>query len=125
MGGEEGLGLVRTVGPCAQRIVAVMPFAIATVSDALSNNWHEITERFERPAKQARSVLFHTISSLIAMFKQSENIAIAHFVGARAAACYESCGRYKVQSSCHFHLCMRKVPMGNLAQLCMNYVYVL
>ena len=38
----QGSGLVRTVGPCAQRRVALMPRAIATARDA-----------FERPAKQA------------------------------------------------------------------------
>ena len=43
----QGPGLVRTVGPCAQRRVALMPRAIATARDALS------IARFERPAKQA------------------------------------------------------------------------
>ena len=46
-------GLVRTVGPCAQRRVALMPRAIATARDALSNDRHESATRFE---KQARSV---------------------------------------------------------------------
>ena len=32
----QGSGLVRTVGPCAQRRVALMPRAIATARDALS-----------------------------------------------------------------------------------------
>ena len=63
----QGSGLVRTVGPCAQRRVTLMPQAIATARDALSN------VRFKRPAKQAlvlateprakqevRSVLCHT-----------------------------------------------------------------
>ena len=49
----QGSGLVRTVGPCAQRRVALMPRAIATARDALSNNQHESTVRFEKPAKQA------------------------------------------------------------------------
>ena len=40
----QGSGLVTTVGPCAQRRVALMPQAIA------SNNWRA---HFERPAKQA------------------------------------------------------------------------
>ena len=35
----QGSGLVRTVGPCAQRRVALMPRAIATARDALSNDW--------------------------------------------------------------------------------------
>ena len=44
--------LVRTVGPCycAQRRVALMPQAIARVR---SNDRHESTTRFERPAEQA------------------------------------------------------------------------
>ena len=49
----QGSGLVRTVGPCAQRRVALMPRAIATARDALSNDWRESAARFERPAKQA------------------------------------------------------------------------
>ena len=48
----QGSGLVRTVGLCAQRRVALMPRAIATARDALSNDWHESATRFERPAKQ-------------------------------------------------------------------------
>ena len=44
---KQGTGLVRTVGPCAQRRVALMPRAIATARDASSNN------RRETPAKQA------------------------------------------------------------------------
>ena len=48
----QGSGLVRTVGPCAQRRVALMPRAIATARDALSNDRHESAARFERPAKQ-------------------------------------------------------------------------
>ena len=34
----QGSGLVRTVGPCAQRSVALVPWAIATARDALSND---------------------------------------------------------------------------------------
>ena len=49
----QGSRLVRTVGPCAQRRVALMPRAIATARDALWNNWCESAARFERPAKQA------------------------------------------------------------------------
>ena len=49
----QGSGLVRTVGPCAQRRVALMPRAIATARDALSNDQRESAARFERPAKQA------------------------------------------------------------------------
>ena len=69
----QGSGLVSTVGPCAQRGVALMPRAIATARDALSNDRRESAARFERPAKQAlalateprakreaRSVLCHT-----------------------------------------------------------------
>ena len=49
----QGSGLVRTVGPCAQRRVALMPRAIAIARDVLSNNWRKNAARFERPAKQA------------------------------------------------------------------------
>ena len=46
-------GLVRTVGPCAQSRVALMPRAIATASDALSiERSARSAARFERPAKQ-------------------------------------------------------------------------
>ena len=69
----QGTGLVRTVGRCAQRSVALMPWVIATARDALSNDWRKSAARFKRPAKQAlalatepqakreaRSVLCHT-----------------------------------------------------------------
>ena len=48
----QGSGLVRTVGPCAQRKVALMPWAIATVRDVFcrSNDRRESATRFERPA---------------------------------------------------------------------------
>ena len=49
----QGSGLVRTVGPCAQRRVALMPRAIATARDALLNDRRKSAARFERPAKQA------------------------------------------------------------------------
>ena len=69
----QGSVLVRTVGSCAQRRVALMPQAIATARDALSNDQCESAARFERAAKQVqalateprvkrevRSVLCHT-----------------------------------------------------------------
>ena len=69
----QGSGLVRTVGPCAQRRVALMPRAIATGRDALSKDWCKSTARFERPGKpvlalatkprakrEAKSVVCHT-----------------------------------------------------------------
>ena len=69
----QGLELVRTVQPCGQRRVVLMPRAIAIARDTLSNNRHESAVRFERPAKQmlalaieprakreVRSVLRHT-----------------------------------------------------------------
>ena len=69
----QGSGLVRTVGSCAQRRVALMPRAIATARDALLNDRRESTAYFKRSAKQvlalatepqakreARSVLCHT-----------------------------------------------------------------
>ena len=48
----QGSGLVKTVGPCAQRRVALMTRAIATVRDAFSrsNDRCESTAHFERPA---------------------------------------------------------------------------
>ena len=49
----QSSGLVRTVGPCAQRRVALMPRAIATARDALSNDRCESAACFERPTKQA------------------------------------------------------------------------
>ena len=49
----QGSGLVRTVGPCAQRRVPLMPWAVATAKDALLNDRRESAARFERPAKQA------------------------------------------------------------------------
>ena len=49
----QGSGLVRTVGPCAQRRVALIPRAIATARDALLNDRRESAVRFEKPAKQA------------------------------------------------------------------------
>ena len=69
----QGSGLVTTVGPCAQRRVDLMPRAIATARDTLSNDWRFHAARFKRPAKQAlaldteprakreaRSILCHT-----------------------------------------------------------------
>ena len=53
----QGSGLVRTVGPCAQRRVALMPWAIATARDALSNDRRESAARFKRPAKQALALV--------------------------------------------------------------------
>ena len=46
----QGSELVRTVGPCAQRRVALMPQAIARARDALSNDRRESAVRFERSA---------------------------------------------------------------------------
>ena len=95
-----------------------MPRAIATARDVLSNDQHESAVRFERPAKQAlalateprakretRSFFVIPVSSPVVMFKQSENIAIAHLVGARATTCCEGCGlcnnwyRFKVHAA--------------------------
>ena len=49
----QGSRLVKTVGPCAQRRVALTPRAVATARNALSNDRRERAARFERPAKQA------------------------------------------------------------------------
>ena len=48
----HGSGLVRTLEPCAQRRVVLMPRAIATARDAFcqSNDRRESAARFERPA---------------------------------------------------------------------------
>ena len=71
----QGLRLVRTVGPCAQRRVALIPRAIAIQlkTHCRTIAGRESAARFERPAKQAlalateprakreaRSVIFHT-----------------------------------------------------------------
>ena len=55
----QGSGLVRTVGPCAQRRVALMPRAIATARDAFcrSNDGHESAACFERPHRLAKQAL--------------------------------------------------------------------
>ena len=87
----QGSGLVRTIGPCAQTL---MPRTIATAKDALLNDQHKSAAHFKRPAKQALALatepqgLFFIIpvSSSVATFKQSENVAIAYLVGARATA---------------------------------------
>ena len=59
---------------------------------------------YERAALQDSGL----VSSPVATFEQSENVAIAHLVG---AACFEGCGLCN-----RFHLRMRTVLMGNLAQ---------
>ena len=69
----QGSGLIRTVGPCVQRRVTLIPRAIAIARDTLSNDQRESAACFERPAKQVltlatdsrakrevRSVLCHT-----------------------------------------------------------------
>ena len=71
----QGSGLVRTERPYVQRTVGLMPWAIATARDALSNDRRENATHFERlrPANQAlalatepqakreaRSVIYHT-----------------------------------------------------------------
>ena len=56
----QGSGLIRTVGSCAQRRVALMPRAMATARDALSNDQCESAARFERPAKQALALATET-----------------------------------------------------------------
>ena len=116
----QGSGLVRTVGPCAQRRVALMPRAIATARDALSNDRRESTARFAglrgllslqalalatepRAKREARSIFVIPVSSPVATSEQSENVTIA--VGARAIACYEGCGlcnnwyRFKIHAA--------------------------
>ena len=54
------------------------------------------------------------VNNPVMTFEQSEDVAIAHLVGARAAACSEEWGlcnnRYRfIYSWCCFHLCMRTV----------------
>ena len=50
----QGSEVVRTVGLCAQRRVALMPQAIATARDTLSNDRCESATHFKRPAMQVR-----------------------------------------------------------------------
>ena len=47
----QGSGLVRIIGPCAQRRVALMPQTIARTRDALLNDRCKSFVRFESPAK--------------------------------------------------------------------------
>ena len=83
-----------------------MPWAIATARDALSNDRHESAAHFEKPAKQVLGLFFVIpVSSLVATFEQSENVAIARLVG---TACYEGCGLCN-----RFHLRMHTVLMAN------------
>ena len=83
-----------------------MPRTIATARDTLWNDCCKSAARFERPAKQAlvlateprakreaRSFFVISVSSPVATFEQSENVAIAHLVGARAIACCEGFGQ--------------------------------
>ena len=129
----QDLGLVRTVGPCAQRRVALMPRAIATARDALSieprserkrRAFRLLSKRWRysashRASSEARGEVcsYIPVSSPVATFEQSENVAIAHFYAGFAKGC-GLCNR--------FHLRMHTVLMDNLAQagycLCMNYV---
>ena len=57
----QGSGLVRTVGPYAQRRVALMPRAIATARDALSNDWRESAAHFEKPAGEVCSLSYLSV----------------------------------------------------------------
>ena len=66
----QGSGLVRTVGPCAQRKVALMPRAVTTARDVSSNDRRKSAACFAkkvlalasepRAKREARSVLCHT-----------------------------------------------------------------
>ena len=102
----KGSGLVSIVGPCAQRRsrVALMPQAIARAS--LSRTIGMKVPRISRGLLSRRGLFFVIpVNSLVATFEQSENVAIAHLVGARVAACCEGCGlcnnryRFKVHSA--------------------------
>ena len=88
-------------------------------------------KHIERPGKQARSVLCHTVSSPSNVQAEREH----H----HCTLCWShsSCLQWgvwplqelvQVQSLCRFHLRMRTARIGNLAQagyyLCMNYVSV-
>ena len=61
----QGLGMVRTMGPCAQRRVALMPWAIATARDVFcqSNDRRECAVRFKRQACGAGTSASHRASS--------------------------------------------------------------
>ena len=129
MGGEksalQGSGLVRAVGPCAQRRVALMPRAIEMHCRMINAKAPHISRallsrRWRYPPSLDRSErrgLFFVIpvSSSVATFEQSENVAIA---GASAVACYEGCGLCN-----RFNLRMRKVLFAQAGYcVCMNYV---
>ena len=106
-----------------------MSRAIATGRDALSKDWRESATRFEgllsrrwrlplSLEQSERRGLFFVIpiSSPVATFEQSENVAIVRLVG---AACYEGCGLCN-----RFHLRMRTVLVGNLAQAARRILFV-
>ena len=65
----QGSGLVRTVGPCAQRRVALMPRTIATTRDALWNDQQEVSEQVlaiaTGPRVKQRRGLFSVIPSIV------------------------------------------------------------
>ena len=61
----QGSGLVRTVGPCAQRRVVLIPQA----RDALSNDRRESAVRFERCAKQALARAKREVRSVLAVVR--------------------------------------------------------
>ena len=49
-------------------------------------------KREARSIPRAYKPLVIPVNSPVATFEQSENVAMAHLVGARAAACSEGCG---------------------------------
>ena len=77
-GGEksalQGSGLIRTVGPCAQRRMALMPRAIETHCRTIGTKVPCIS----RGLLSRRGLFFVIlVSSPVATFEQSENVAIA------------------------------------------------
>ena len=60
----QGSGLVRTVGPCAQRRVALMPRAIGTARDALLNDWRESAACLKGASHRASSEARGEVCSL-------------------------------------------------------------
>ena len=141
----QGSGLVRTVGPCAQRRVVLMPRAIATGRDVLLNYRRESATRFERPAKQAlalatkprakreaRSILCHTCqwSSSDVQAEQERHTAIAHLeqlfaVRGVASAIIGTGSMFMPLPSAHEHSTNRQSCTGRILFVHKLCLYVL
>ena len=97
----QGSGLVRTVGPCAQRRVALMPRAITIARDALSNDRRESAA--SRGLLSRRGLFFIIpVSSSVATSSRVRTSPLHTYT----LSFYVGCGLGN-----RFHLRMRTVPM--------------